>query len=91
MFFIDKGTRFVTRPQEIPTINITPTIVINTPIKYVLDLEARTDDPKSSRVSGGAGCKKHTQNVLTLYLIQRPFNAFANRADQDQAALVRAA
>ena len=28
---------------------------------------------------------------LTLYLIETPFNAFANRADPDQAALVRAA
>ena len=29
--------------------------------------------------------------VLTLYLKEMPFNAFANRADPDQAALVRAA
>ena len=29
--------------------------------------------------------------VLTLYLIEAPFNAFANRADPDQAALLRAA
>ena len=28
---------------------------------------------------------------LTLYLIEIPFKAFANRADPDQAALVRAA
>ena len=28
--------------------------------------------------------------VLTLYLIQTPFKAFANRAGPDQAALVRA-
>ena len=28
---------------------------------------------------------------LTLYLIETPFNAYADRADQDQAALVRAA
>ena len=28
---------------------------------------------------------------LTLYLIETPFNAFANRADPDQAASVRAA
>ena len=28
---------------------------------------------------------------LTLYLIEIPFNTFANRADPDQAALVRAA
>ena len=28
---------------------------------------------------------------LTLYLIETPFNTFANRADPDQAALVRAA
>ena len=27
---------------------------------------------------------------LTLYLIETPFNPFANRADPDQAALVRA-
>ena len=27
---------------------------------------------------------------LTLYLIEMPFNAFVNRADPDQAALVRA-
>ena len=31
------------------------------------------------------------RNVLTLYLIATHFNAFANRADPDQAALVRAA
>ena len=29
--------------------------------------------------------------VLNLYLIATPFNAFANRAGPDQAALVRAA
>ena len=29
--------------------------------------------------------------ILTLYLIEMPFNTFANRADPDQAALVRAA
>ena len=28
---------------------------------------------------------------LILYLIETPFNAFANRADPDQAALLRAA
>ena len=28
---------------------------------------------------------------LTLYLIEMPFNTFADRADPDQAALVRAA
>ena len=28
---------------------------------------------------------------LTLYLIETPFNAFANKADLDQAALIRAA
>ena len=28
---------------------------------------------------------------LTLYLIEMAFNTFANRADQDKAALVRAA
>ena len=27
---------------------------------------------------------------LALYLLETPFNAFANRADSDQAALVRA-
>ena len=30
-------------------------------------------------------------SLLTLYIIETPFNAFANRADPDQAALVRAA
>ena len=29
--------------------------------------------------------------MLTLDLIQMPFDAFANRADPDQAALIRAA
>ena len=29
--------------------------------------------------------------MLTLYHIETPFNAFENRADPDQAALVRAA
>ena len=29
--------------------------------------------------------------VLTLYLIETPFNTFANRADPDQAALLGAA
>ena len=28
--------------------------------------------------------------ILTLYLVETPFNAFANRADPDQAALARA-
>ena len=27
--------------------------------------------------------------LLTLYLIETPFNAFAKRADPDQAALIR--
>ena len=31
------------------------------------------------------------QYLLTLYPIEMPFDAFANRADPDQAALVRAA
>ena len=31
-----------------------------------------------------------TISELTFYLIETPFNAFANRADPDQAALVRA-
>ena len=31
------------------------------------------------------------QLTLTFYLIETPFNTFANRADPDQAALVRAA
>ena len=30
-------------------------------------------------------------HVLSLYFIETPFNIFANRADPDQAALVRAA
>ena len=33
----------------------------------------------------------HTGKELTLYLIETPFNTFANRAEPDQAALVRAA
>ena len=35
--------------------------------------------------------KAASQINLTLYPIETPFNAFANRADSDQAALVRAA
>ena len=31
------------------------------------------------------------KDILTLYLIEMPFNTFANRANPDQAALVRAA
>ena len=30
-------------------------------------------------------------SILTLYLIETPFNEIANRADPDQAAIVRAA
>ena len=30
-------------------------------------------------------------NLLTLYLMEIPFNTFATRADPDQAALLRAA
>ena len=30
-------------------------------------------------------------NWLTFYLIETPLNAFANRADPDQVALIRAA
>ena len=33
----------------------------------------------------------HSDLILTLYLIETPFNAFANRAYPDQAALLRAA
>ena len=32
---------------------------------------------------------KHKDVFVTLYLIEMPFNAFANRADPDQAALVK--
>ena len=32
----------------------------------------------------------HLYPGLTVYLIETPFNAFANSADPDQAALVRA-
>ena len=32
-----------------------------------------------------------TRLMLTLFLIETPFNTFANRADPDQAAHVRAA
>ena len=35
--------------------------------------------------------KKTHDFDLTLHLIEEPFNSFANRADPDQAALVRAA
>ena len=31
------------------------------------------------------------ENNITFYLIETPFDAFANRADPDQAALIRAA
>ena len=34
---------------------------------------------------------KHVRQIITLYLIETPFNTFANRADLDQTALVRAA
>ena len=40
--------------------------------------------PPTNKVCGGYN------KLLTLYLIETPFNAFTNRADQDQAALVRA-
>ena len=36
-------------------------------------------------------CTCFPEYYLILYLIETPFNAFANRADPDQAALVRAA
>ena len=38
-----------------------------------------------------SGEKKEIGHQLPLYLIEAPFNAFANRANPDQAALVRAA
>ena len=31
----------------------------------------------------------HEEDTLTLYLIETPFDVFANRADPDQAALIR--
>ena len=37
-----------------------------------------------------AAPKRHNNIILALSLIQTPFNALANRADPDQAALVRA-
>ena len=36
-------------------------------------------------------CYIYSNESLTLHLIEMPFNGFANRADPDQAALVRAA
>ena len=44
--------------------------------------------PPEECVSGSDVMKPFS--CLTLYLIETPFNAFANRADTDQAALVRA-
>ena len=40
---------------------------------------------------GRKATKQTNKQWLTLYFIEMPFNAFANRADSDQAALVRAA
>ena len=37
---------------------------------------------------GKPGILSFSPTSLTLYLIQTPFNAFANREDPDQAALV---
>ena len=43
------------------------------------------------RFSENKSTKSKQTNKLTLYLIETPFNPFANRTDPDQAALVRAA
>ena len=42
-------------------------------------------------VSGTYFLYRIIQETLTLYPIETPFDVFANRADPDQAALVRAA
>ena len=42
-------------------------------------------DPLSLLLLNFVGC----MHALTFYLIETPFNAFANRADTDQAALIR--
>ena len=36
------------------------------------------------------GLPFHSQLLLSIYLIEAPFNTFANRADPDQAALIGA-
>ena len=60
--------------------------------KYGLD---RDQDQHSVALDLGPSCLQRLsadgKEGLTLYLKETPFNTFANRADPDQAALVRAA
>ena len=53
-----------------------------------------TPDPTRTGIDT-ASCtserNKFEEYHLTFYLIETPFNTFANKADPDQAALVRAA
>ena len=43
------------------------------------------------KLKGSADIFLDIDTALSLYLIEMPFNTFANRADPDQAALLRAA
>ena len=55
-------------------------IIIAQPVELCFFEVQRTSQPELKEIDG-----------LTLYLIEMPFNTFVNRADPDQAALVRAA
>ena len=65
---------------------------IQDPIKFVSQPTPKPVVPIKIAVIGPPKSGKTTcKSILTLYLIETPFNAFANRAYPDQAALVRAA
>ena len=60
-------------------------------VKYLPEFEYFTVFLKNRNYISKIRISKVTDYAaLTLYLIEKPFNAFANRADPDQAALVRA-
>ena len=60
----------------------------------ILQLDTDEDGQDGEHDFGGGGdchCGDEGNRIITLYLIEMALNAFANRADPDQAALVRAA
>ena len=84
-------------PYALNHINRKLTLEPKVCIVYVLTLNPRyTGNPKMGTMANSEDPDEMQHNLhyllsLTLYLIEMPFNAFENRADPDQTALVRTA
>ena len=76
------------------TNSIITALKTNFPAIFSIILETiKLDNSQKYDTNFENGCYKfkNVLNELSFYLIETPFHTFANRADPDQAALVRAA